>query len=36
VSVGWLVVPIMCLIGLALTVPVVRNRRTAVAAVPAS
>jgi MFS family permease len=35
VSVGWLVVPFMCLIGLALTVPVVRNRRIAVATVPA-
>jgi hypothetical protein len=29
VSAGWLVVPFMCLIALALTVPVVRNRRTA-------
>ena len=36
VSVGWLVVPFMCLIGLALTVPVVRNRRRAVATVSAS
>jgi len=36
VSVGWLVVPFMCLIGVALTVPVVRNRRIAVATAPAS
>ena len=28
VSAGWLVVPSMCLIGLVLTVPVARNRRT--------
>ena len=31
VSVGWLVVPFMCLIGIALTVPVLRNRRAGAA-----
>jgi hypothetical protein len=36
VSVGWLVVPLMCLTGLALTVPVGRNRRSAAAMVSAS
>jgi hypothetical protein len=36
VSVGWLVVPSMCLIGLALTVLIVRDQRTAAATVSVS
>ena len=36
VSVGWLLVPVICLIGLMLTVPVARDRRTTAATVSAS